>query len=259
MATPTRLEAISIVNEVQRKLGVNTTTTFTATKHARVLLQLLNEVIADLNDYGNWQELYAEIEVTASTSVNQYVVSPRQFVTQASGTDDFPKFDSSLSAKEVHHIMEVSFDNQSSPLELRTIEDIRRLRRTKGATGGNPRQWSVIGANASGHPVIEVYPQPSSNLNNRLFNIALYVKEPNLLEADVSAVPVFPANVLIQGLYAKALREQEDGAPTPTSNAEHALYEKYKREALNRFTTDMGNDISITPGRFAGGAPWRSR
>lgn len=260
MAAGVRETVIQIVNKVQDKLGVNTTTDLTTTKHSGVLLQLLNEVIADLNDSGNWQELYTEIEVTAESSVNQYVISPRQFVTQASGIAGFPKFDSALSAKEVHHIHEVSFGSQSSPLELRTIEDIRRLRRTqRDSTGGNPRQWSVIGTNVSGHPVMEVFPKPSSQFNNQRFNIALYVKEPLLSESDVSAVPVFPSNVLVQGLYAKALLEQDDGAPTPTSNAEFAIYERLKREALNRFTVDSGTDVYLYPGRFSGGGPWRSR
>lgn len=228
MSAYVRMTALEIVNEVRRRLGVNTVTTFTDDKLARVLMQLLNEVIAEVNDYGDWQELYQEVLVTASTSVPEYSV-------RASG------------GKEVHHILEVAFNNKAGELQNRSIEEIRRLRRSGGV--GTPRQFTIKGTDASGNPVMAVHPQPGASQNNQTFNVALYFKEPLLTEASTATVPVFPGNLLVLGLYAKGLLEENGGEPTRQYQMAFAEYQKFLREAVNRFTTDTGSSIRIIPNR----------
>lgn len=228
MAAYVRMSALDIVNEVRRRVGVNTVTSFTEDKFARVLLQLLNEAIAEVNDFGDWQETYQEITVTASTSVFSYSV-------RASG------------GKEVHHILDVAFNNNVGNLLNRSIEEIRRLRRGGGV--GTPRQFTVMGTDVSGNPVMSVHPQPGTAQNNQTFNIALYFKEPLLTEASVSAVPVFPGNLLVMSLYAKALLEENGGEPTRQYQVAFTEYQRFLREASNRFTTDTGTGFRIIPGR----------
>lgn len=224
----TRLTAIEIVNEVQRKLGLNTTSTFTATKHATMLLQLLNEVITECGDYGDWQEYYEEVTVTAATSVNEYSVRS--------------------SGRNIHNILEVSFNGDASPLENRTITELRRLTRTSAA--GNPRQYSVIGVDASGNPRFRTYPTPSSTYNGKLFDIAVYAKPNNLTTADTATTPVLPANVLIQGLYAKALLEENGGTPSREYQMAYQEYGRMLSEAQRRFTTDTENEVRFVPYRW---------
>ncbi len=225
MPAAARLTAITIVNEVQRKLGLNTTAAFTTTKHAQMLLQLLNEVIAEVGDFGDWQELYEEVVVTASTCGNQFSIT--------------------ASGKEVHNVLEISFNSQSSPLENRSIQDLRRLTRT--SSFGNPRQFSIIGVNASGNPNFRVYPAIGSAYNNKTFNIAIYAKEKRLETGDTATVPVFPGNLLIQGLYAKALLEENGGVATNEYQAAYAEYQRILNESIRRFTSDTDNVVRFTP------------
>ena len=65
--------------------------------------------------------------------------------------------------------------------------------------------------------------------------------------ADASAVPAFPARVLVQGTYAKALLEENGGEPTPQYQTAYAEYIRMRSEALNRFNADTGTDIYFTP------------
>ena len=48
-----RRDVIGIVNEVERKLGVDESTFLDDTKFTTVLLDFLHDVIDECNDYGN--------------------------------------------------------------------------------------------------------------------------------------------------------------------------------------------------------------
>ena len=228
MPASVRLSIISIVNEVQRRLGVNPTAALDSTKHSRMLMQMLNEIIAEVNDYGRWQDLYEEVIVTASSSIRQYVVRS--------------------ATREIQSIIEVSFDGQPAQLENRPIEDIRRLRRV-GSTG-NPRQYAVIGVDASANPIIEVFPMPTTSQHDKTFDIAVQAKEPLYAVADLSAVPTYPANVLLQGLYAKALLEENGGERTNQYEMAFREFQNLTQQAQRRFTADTEDVMTFTPHRW---------
>lgn len=222
-----RKDVISIVNEVQRRLGLSSTTDLTATKLTTVLLDLLNDVIDEVSDFGEWQQMYREVQVTASSSVGTYEIAV---------------------SSQVKNIYEFVWDTDVSPLEVRTIEDIRRLQRL--ASFGVPRQTAIIGVSGV-NPLFRVYPVPNSstisNATKGTFDIAYYKKPGLLTTADVSAVPAFPSRMLIQGLYAKALLEENGGEPSPQYQAAYVEYIRMRKEALNRFNADTGTDMYITP------------
>jgi hypothetical protein len=225
-----RLTTLQVVNEVQDKLGVNRTSTLFATKHARVLTGLLNEVMDELSDYAEWQELYFETTVAAQTSVASYTIDPS---------------DDSL----VNKIEEIAWASAISSMYPVSKEDIRRLRRI--GSFGEPRQFSIIGTDEfTGAPKFEVYPTPGSNQSSGQFLIAFY-KKPNILavSADSSTVLPFPGQLLINGLYAKALLEENGGEPTDQYNMALAIYERQKLEASNRWNADTGTDIYFIPSR----------
>lgn len=221
-----RLDALGIVNEVERKLGLSTSSSLTTTNFTRVLVHLLNDVIDEVSDFGDWQQMFREATLTAQSSVGTYELA-------VSG--------------EVKNIYEVVWGTDAAPLEVRTIPDIRRLQRI--SSYGTPRQFAVVGVSGV-NPLFRVYPVPTSA---GTFDIA-YFKKPRLLDAavsaDVSATPAFPSRVLVQGLYAKALLEENGGQPTGEYQTAYAEYLRMRKEALNRFTYDTGSDdIYFVPKR----------
>lgn len=219
--TDLRLTTLQVLNAVQERLGVNKTTTLFATKQARVLVDLLNEVQDELSDFGQWQELYAETTITAVSGLAVYTVDP---------TDD------SL----VNTIYEVVFASAISPLYVQSVEDIRRLRRLRSR--GEPRQFGVVGVDdITGNPKIEIYPTPGTSQDGKNI-VTAFFKKPVILQvsADSATILAFPGQLLINGLYAKALLEENGGEPTPQFQMAHATYERQKTEALNRFTADIG-------------------
>ena len=220
-----RQEVIKIVNRVQPKLGIDATTTLTANKTATALLDMLNEIMDECSDYGDWQEAYFETIVTAQSSVNEYEV-------RASG------------ATLVKNVLEIHWDDEVAPLNVQDISFLRL--RGRKPSYGTPRHFAIVGVNASsGNPTFRVDPVPTTSAT---FNIAAYEKPRILTTSDVSAVPFFPAEVLFKGLYAKALLAENGGEPTREYLVANEEYSKARREACNRFNADTGVDIFIQPG-----------
>jgi len=226
MAAANRMTAIGVANEVQRKLGLNATSDFSS-KHSRMLLQLLNEVLSEVADFGNWPDYYEEVTVTASTSVRQYAVA--------------------VSGRDVHNILEVAWTSAAGELQNRSIQEIRRLRRGANSLG-RPTQYCLIDVNASGNPRIEVHPAPSATYNNKTFNIAVYASERLLTTTDTAKELKYPANLLIAGVYAKALLDESGGTQTPQFQTAYAEYQRLMKEAQARYTTDTEDVIRIVPG-----------
>jgi len=229
-----RLSVLDIVNEVERLLGVNTSSTLTSTKLTRVLLRFLNEVIEECADAGDWQELYAETTVTMSSSVEEFTVS-------VSG---------SILVQRIEEIVYAGVSSRpaNSPLFVRSMEDIRRLQR--GRSFGEPRQFAIFGVNQStGNPRFRTSPIPASAQDNATFRIA-YREKPILYTtstAHSSALPVFPGNLLVRGVYAKALLEENGGNPSPEYVEAQRLYLTTRSESLNRFNADTGTDVYLMP------------
>jgi len=219
---------LQIVNEVQRLLGVNTTSSLDSTKQSLVLMRFLNEVLAECADYGDFQEFYQETTVLASSSVEEYTIDP---------------------GEPVHHIYEIRFDNDVAPLQVRSIQDIRRLQQTRSF--GTPRQFAVVGVDASsGNPNFRPYQIPGSNEDGKPFKVAYYT-QPALVTANATAdVSPLPANLLIKGCYAKALLEENGGIETAEYQAAFHQYAIQRNEALNRFNADSGVDVYFQPGGF---------
>ena len=60
----------------------------------------------------------------------------------------------------------------------------------------------------------------------------------------------FPANVVIQGLYAKSLVEEAGGPATKEAMGAEMDFRLLMNEALNRWNADIGGDwIKLVPGR----------
>lgn len=223
--TDVRKNILGIVNEARKKFAVASAASLTADSESELMVEILNDVIDEVSDYGDWKEAIRQIQVTASSSVSDYV------------------FETSAVVKNIHEIV---FDNDISPMWLTTFDDILRLNRINSYS--RPRQWAIVGTDASSaNPVCRVFPTPGSNENNKVFKVT-YFKKPRLYTtSDASAVPFFPARVLVAGLVAKKCLEESGGSPTQQYAAYQADYQKKMKEAYNRFHSDSGSDSYFRP------------
>ncbi|MCB7127941.1 MAG: hypothetical protein J3T61_00180 [Candidatus Brocadiales bacterium] len=218
---------LQIVNEVQRLLGVNVTSSLDTNAQSLVLMRFLNEVLSECADYGDFQEMYAETTVLASSSVEEYTIDP---------------------GEPVHHIHEIRFDTDVAPLQVRSIQDIRRLQQTRSF--GRPRQFAVVGVDASsGNPNFRPYQIPGSNEDGSPFKIAYYTQPALVTAAATASTPAFPANLIIKGVYAAALLEENGGEPTAEYQLAFQKYTHARNEALARFNADTGAlEVYFQPG-----------
>lgn len=222
--TDFKVTVIGAINEARKKSKLSTVATLDADSDALVKLQYLNDVISELSDYSNWQELYREAIVSVATSVRDYAVS----------------------GVVVQNIHEVALSTRSSPLQRKSIDDIRQLQRMDNT--GAPNSWCVKGVTSEGNPKITVDRWPTSN-ETGYFNIGYYLKPSVYTTADASATVPFPGRLVVQGLLTKAILDESDGEPTQRYAANLQLYEDMKNETYNRFNGDTGGTIHFRPGR----------
>lgn len=225
--TDLRQTVLQTVNRVQRKMGLGVTATLTETRHATMLVDLLNEAISELSDMGDWNELLMEVEVSAQSSAATHSIDTTSAV--------------------IHHVHEISFANDSSPLDPASIDDMRQYQRL--GSFGRPRFWTLMGVDGNGNPNFRTYPIVGPQQAGLQFNVLCYEK-PNLLTtSDAATVIKFPADVVFQRLYAKALLEENSGEPSPQWQRAQVEADKMAKEALNRQTGDSGSETWFMPGR----------
>lgn len=220
------MTAIQIINEVRQMIGLNTITSLTTDKQARVALRLLNEIISELSSAGDWHELLACANVTAVVSTREYQLSLRH---------------------PVHHIHEIAISGR--PKSLDPIELSRYLRYSRAGGVGTPHFFTIKGVDSQGNPKFAVHPQPASADDGNLFGVTYY-KKPKLIQTCDADVEVdFPANLVILGLYAKQLEEEAGGMATRESMATWQTYNQQIQEALNRYNADAGKgtDVQLQP------------
>ena len=109
-STDIRKNVLGIINEARKKFVLTSASTLTDDSEAELMVEILNDVIDEVSDYGDWKENIKEIMVTASSSVADYSIETSGLV------------------KNVH---ELAFDDDISPMWLTTFDDILRLNRTK--------------------------------------------------------------------------------------------------------------------------------
>lgn len=226
-----RREAVHIVNEVLRKLGLNSVTNLNDTKQSTLLTDYLNDIVDEVSDFGDWQEMLRTQKVTAISSSDQYEIA-------VSGN--------------LKNIVEIAWGDQAAAMELRTIEEMRLL--TRVGSLGTPRQWAIIGVSGV-NPLVRVFPAPTpaaisaQTSAGGVFDV-LYYKKPSYLvalTANNSAVPAFSGRMIVQGVYAKALLQENGGEPSNEYQIAYTEYLRMRQEALNRFNADTGTDIYLVP------------
>ena len=222
----TRKTALEIVNAVLIKLGTLEVTALNANQYSKVYTQLLNEVISEVDDAGDWEERYSTVDTNFVSGQDLYSI-------------DTPE--------PVKRIDQVFALPVRAPMKLIKKQDMTYLKLNDST--GTPRQYCIWGVDTKNNPLIRVYPKPNTS-NVTTLTVFYYEKTPNLTTNDGDVYPVFPANVLIKGLYYKALMEQNDGERSAPVQIAEAEYKTAIMESLNRFTNDTGNDVRIVPNRM---------
>lgn len=224
----TRKSYIQIFNETRRKIGVSEITTLAQDTLGNVMIDYMNDIIAEISDYGDWQEMYKEEAFACSASASDYV------------------FNTSAVTKSIH---EVQFGTQIAPMWFVDIDTINRLNRTKSY--GVPTQWGVVGVDnvITGNPVVRVFPTPVSAQVSANFHIKYYKKPALITSADTSSIPQFPSRMVAQGLLAYTLRDEERGAESQQWEQEYSIFQRMIQETFNRFNGDTGSDTFFIPPR----------
>jgi hypothetical protein len=220
-----RITVLQAINEVRRKVKISTVSAIDDDKDALTKLQYLNDVIAEMSDYGNWRELYREVIVSIVANQTDYGVS----------------------GVSVQNINEVAISTRSSPLSFVSIDDIRRLQRTNST--GEPTQFSIKSVDSAGNPIITVHPQPNTADASKFFTIGYYLKPPVYATADAGTQIPFPARAVIQGLLTKTILDESDGEPTARYLTNLEAFQNMAQESYNRYNGDTGGNVYFRPGR----------
>lgn len=223
-----RYTVLQTVNEVQSKLGLDQTV-LTANKVSKELVSHINDVVANLSDFGNWQECLATAKVTAQTSVRDYQVA---------------------TSAVIKNIGDIYLSTRRGPLRGVDIDTMRILTRTTAL--GQPSQFTIFGTDSNGNPNIRVRPTPDSSQNGAMFSILYYTKPPMYTTSDASVLIPFPARVVVLGTLAAYTLRESGGAQTEMYKTYNEQYVEGRRNALNRFNGDTGWDVSFTPGQGYG-------
>lgn len=211
---------LQIINEVQRRLNYSPTTTLSANRTSLKLLHYLNDVVTHVSDYGDWPQEFVEIATTVAASTIRVEIN---------------------ASAPIKRIMEVHTGAEVAPLLVRDIQDIRVLQRTSGV--GTPRQYCMIGTSGI-NPVLRFHPRNGTSA--RGFNIAAYTSPLEYVSSDGSKTPPWSRRLLVQGTYALAMLDENDGVPSTHYQANYGMFEAQLREEYNRMGADLGTDVYLT-------------
>src|SRR5574338_276347 len=174
-ATGQTKTALEIINNCFTRLSLNAISAIDQTRMGNLALDLLNDVLAELAGYGDWQEAIRELEVACTTSTNRFKV----------------ELTAAATAEVVKNIFLVHFGHQTQHLMPQSIPDMRRWIRSSAR--GTPRHFAIIGVSAA-NPIMYVYPEPTTAANEPFeFQVMLYAKHRILVTADASIVPMYNA------------------------------------------------------------------
>jgi len=218
-----RYTVLEVVNEVQRKLGLDSTS-LSGNKLSIQLVDFVNDVCNDLSDYGNWVETIVSANVTAVSGRRDYSIT---------------------TSANIKNIGDIYFSTRTGPLRNITIQDMRIL--TRVTSNGTPTQFSIVTTDANGNPGFRVRPTPGANENGELFSIFYYTRPPSYTTNDGSLVIPFPGQIVVDGVHARALLNESGGAPTNHYAQIYNSYIQGRKEALNRFKGDTGWEINMVP------------
>lgn len=222
----TRKTVLEIVQEVQKKLGLDPQDTLIANKQTKVMLQFVNETVEEMSDVGDWQEQLRTVDVTAVAGQSEY----------GQGVS-YP----------IKNVYEIAWDTRPQALYIYELQDVLRLQRASGDATGEPRMFCPKGVDPQGNPVFSCYPIPGATEDGLLFHVIHFEKPANYDNSSVDEEVPFPANVVILGTFWRMLLDENGGSNTVESQNVEKDYKRALEAALHRFNSDTGTDVQIQP------------
>lgn len=219
-----RQTLLQTVNEVQRKLGLSETS-LNANKVSRELVDHVNDVVEEISDFGNWMETLTTAKVTAQTSVRDYMIQ---------------------TSAVIKNIGDVFLSTRRGPLISVDIPTMRIMTRVTAL--GQPSQFCIFGTDTNGNPLIRVRPTPDASQDGSMFSILFYTKPSLYTTSDSNVIIPYPSRGVVLGTLARFTLRESGGAPDDKFTMFNNQYQEWRRQALNRFNSDTGWDVSFSPG-----------
>jgi hypothetical protein len=224
--TDIRQTALQIINEVRRKLGLRTVSALSDDSQAIVLTDHLNDIVAEISDFGNWQESLVSANTAVQSSVRDYSVNTSAVV---------------KNIRDIYYVTSVS--NQE--VNLVNTEQMRRYATLENY--GQPHSYSIFGTDSNGNPNIRLWPVPASAQSGAVLSILAYTKPPIYTTADGATIVPFPSRLVVQGVLAYALLDEDGGSETNHFASEYSKFQNMLKEAFNRFNSDTGYAKKFVP------------
>ncbi|NDD53714.1 hypothetical protein EBZ39_07520 [bacterium] len=222
-----RLSILDTLNTVRRKLGVNNAAT-SLTQDAQVVLMMdyLDDVIKEIDDYGMWPEMLNTTNTTIVAGVYDYSVN----------TTDAVK-----TIKDIYYGPNRILMNQVS------IEDMRLLQRNLNTTG-SPRQYALFGVDSIGNPIIRVNPTPATTEDGYVMDV-LWQRIPTryTTASDTSTIIPFNSTLVCQGLLCRMILDEEGGSQSDHYTKEREKFVAMLRDQFNRHKLDAGYWRKFSP------------
>jgi hypothetical protein len=231
--TDIRATCLDILNEVRIKRGLRVVETLDQDSQVIEALGFLNDVVAEIADYGDWDETL----VTANTS------------TQSSVKDYSINYPSVASAMVIKSIKDVYFGSAGSPLMFIRQEEMRLLDRSPRF--GEPRQYTIYGTDTNGNPILRVTPTPAASYPTSMgaLSIRAHTIPPMYVAGqDEATIVPFNARLVVQGLLAACILDEEGGSPTDHYTKSRQVFDNMLKSTYGRFKSNSGRYRRFVPG-----------
>lgn len=227
----TLLEALNEVADRMQLRQISSTTAGGA--WARTMISNLNEVMADIFDYGPWDEAETSATFTMVCGLSTYSVA-----TTASNSANFV---------QIHSIQEVALSGRVPPLEpISSVNEMRLLNRVGSI--GTPSRFGVHGVDGSDNPVITIFPRPSTTWDGVVGRVSYYALPPRYEVGDDAVRLNAPSRLIVAGLHAAAVLDESGGAETQQWKTLKGIYEVMKRSMHTRRRRKTGEQTRFQPG-----------
>lgn len=229
------MTVLQVVNEVCGRMNVRAVSSTSQNSFTINLVSLLNDIVDDLLDFGEWNELRASATFTLVSGQARYAAA-----TTALATANW----------FVHSISEVRVSGRVPPLEpIADVNEGRMLLRT-GSQGQSSR-FFVEGQDGLGNPKVNLFPVPNAQYDGVMGYIKFQVQPPRYeAGTDDSAVIPFPGRVLVAGLLAAAILDESGGSETQQYKSQMQKYLILRNNALGRQTAKTGEYVQFQVGRI---------
>lgn len=230
--TDIRKTVLQTINEVAVKRGLQVVTSLDANSWSVQALFFLNDVVAEISDYGDWDELLVTANTSCISSAQDYSI----------------EYPTAVSAAVIKNIKDVYFGSAGVPLFMINQDQMRLL--SRAPRYGQPAQWTIYGTDSNGNPTIRVTPIPATNQGGipGLLSIRAFQNPPLYKEGDENVIIPLNSRLVVQGLLAAAILDEEGGSPTDHYTRERQVFDKMMKDSYSRFHSQSGRYRRFVPG-----------